>query len=189
MKIEIVISIISTAIASLSFLFAFYVYRKSRHSVKLKENQDQQMQIIASQAILFWEQIQILMNANVNKYDVDPYIYISLKQNAKRLEESIEKAISLGLWNTIVPKRKRNSDGMHVAFIQSLMHQSVSDIDTPIDWLKQHLIMGIVRLFEICENYEGLNKSLKDELEKRVSKEIRELSWVYIYKNEKKDLK
>lgn len=180
MKIEVIISIVSVVVAFLSFALAFFVYWRSRPYIQERKAHDSQMNIIACQSIVFWEQLQTLISANVNKYEVDPYIFNSLKENSKRLESSIEKAIALGLWHVFVPENKEHSSVLHVAFIQSLVDSSSLKTNNVDDWMKDHLLMGVIRIFEMCENYERLTPELKSSLKNKVVPEMKVRSWKYL---------
>lgn len=141
------------------------------------------MNIIASQSIVFWEQLQILIDSRVRNCDVDPYIFKSLKENTQRLESSIYKAIGLGLWNVFVPSNKKYSVTLHVAFMQSLINNSSLETNSVDDWMADHLLMGVIRLLEMCEHYDGvateLRSSLKNNLNK-TGKSMRFRAWVYL---------
>ena len=146
----------------------------------MKRSQILHMTKLASKTIIFWEQLQILITANVTNFDVDPYLFKSLKENAKRLEISIEDAIGLGLWEALVPKNKKHSEVLHVAFIQSLVDGGSIDTDKSEDWLKYHLLMGVIRLIQICEQYDGVSPELKETLKAKVASEMRTRSWNYL---------
>jgi hypothetical protein len=185
MKPEIIISIVSTGVAILAFTFSFYVFWINRISRNKKERKNEQMQIITSFTLMFWDQLQTLISAKTHSFSVDDYVYDSLRKNALRLEGSIQNAISIGLWNEFVSDKKPNALAMHNAFIQNLVYNSSQDINDIDHWLKEHLLMGVIRVIEICENFNNLDDSLKQSLRKQVPKEMRDIAWVYLQKHER----
>jgi hypothetical protein len=95
--------------------------------------------------------MKIVIAAQVGGYQLDPYFFPSYQRNIHRLEDSIDNAVAVGLFEDLVGTQVQQLF-MHSAFIQSLAHMETlspesADLD---DWIKQHFTMGIERLLDRC---------------------------------------
>lgn len=186
MSSEIILNITLVCIAVVSLVVSFLTFWRNRRSTRLKKEQESQILILASGIVILWEQILVLITANVNKSPLQPYIFDSLRKNASRLEDNLQNAIGLGLWSTIIGKQKA-SVTLYSAFIQSLIYASTSQENDTEPWLKLHLHMGMIRALEICVRYRSnlVSEVVKPTIEK-VSKDLRRKAWNYLWE---KDLK
>jgi hypothetical protein len=145
------ISAVALVVSSLSFW-------RTRPALQLKRDQQSQMAVVASRATVLWDQMQTIIAATSNNHQIDSYLFPSVKANARRLEESIDKAIGLGLFTVLVGGNSL-SLSLFTAFIQSLSHAFSDESVQPEVWTKQHLLMGMVRLLESCRRYDNNSKS------------------------------
>jgi hypothetical protein len=116
------------------------------------------MAVVASRATVLWDQMETINVVTSNNHQIDSYLFPSMKANARRLEESIDKAIGLGLFTVLVGGDSLSLT-LYTAFIQSLSHAFRDESVEPQVWTKQHLRMGMVRLLESCRRYDNNSKS------------------------------
>ena len=147
-----ILIIVALVVSFLSFIISFLTFWRNRRSKKLKILQDSQVLILASQAVVLWEQIQTLITANVNSYSLNSYVFESLRNNALRFENSIQKAVELGLWTRIIGNTHKDTL-YYTGFIQSLIYSATTSKNDINDWLSQHLVMGMIRMLDACEKY------------------------------------
>ncbi len=178
MSIELITAMISVGIAAFSLIVSFLTYWWNRRSVQLKIAQESQMIILASRVAVLWDQINSIISSKVHQYHVDPYIFESMRKNAFRLEEALEKGIGLDLWNILVEKRTY-SLVLYSAFIQSLLYAASRQEYNPDDWTHMHLVMGMIRLIDICQRYKSDAVS-KITNEIKIHRDLIEKAWVYL---------
>jgi hypothetical protein len=170
---------IPVIISMLSILISILAFFRGRTASLLEVEKRKQMRVVSARAIVLWEQMQNVFSAIKMGHELDPYIKASMRKNGIRLEESIDKAISLGLWDVVVTSRE-NSIVLFAAFTQALEDASASEREYDV-WAKTHLLMGMVRLLDVCEKYE---KSRDGELVSALSSSIRpaliDESWSYL---------
>jgi hypothetical protein len=145
------ISALALAVSSLTFW-------RTRPALQLKRDQQAQMAVVASRATVLWDQIQTIIVATSNNHQIDPYLFPSMKANAKRLEDAIDNAIGIALFTMLVGGDSLSLT-LFTAFIQSLSHACSTESVEPEVWTKQHLLMGMVRLLESCRRYDNTSKS------------------------------
>ena len=149
------------AIISLALWYRFA--KGQTQEAKLVHEQDLQMVEIASRTVVLSQQIKTIAFTTVHDEDLDNYIFSSIRKNAVRLEESLDRGLALGLWPHIVSS-KRNARPMYTAFIQALLNAAEPD-NAAEEWTKMHLTMGIWRTLELCDNYKrfGVKDIVKEE--------------------------
>jgi hypothetical protein len=145
------ISAVALVVSSLTFW-------RTRPALQLKRDQQAQMTVVASRATVLWDQMQTIIAAKSNDHHIDSYLFPSMRANARRLEESMDKAIGLGLFTVLVGGDSLSLN-LFTAFIQSLSHAFSDESVEPEVWTKQHLLMGMVRLLESCKSYDNNSKS------------------------------
>ena len=138
-------------ISILALSVSFLTFGEDEPQKSLKRRQHKIMRILATRVIILWEQIMVITAANYHKYEVDPYLLRSMQVNAQRIEEALDQAIGNGLWNEVVQSRE-HAVSLYVALVQSLVDASSEDSGLEA-WGKQHLVMGMHRLLEVCEAY------------------------------------
>ena len=152
--LQVLISDPKTWISALALVVSFLSFWRTRPALQLKRDQQAQMAVVASRATVLWDQMKTIATVTSNNHQIDSYLFPSMKTNARRLEESMDKAIGLGLFTALV-----GSDSLSLtlftAFIQSLSHAFSTESDGPEVWRKQHLLMGMVRLLESCKRYDN----------------------------------
>lgn len=185
MKLEISTAAVAVMIASISLIISLLTYYRNSQSVQLKMEQTESMRIVAGQAIVVWDQLQTVITAQTQDYNVDSYVYTSLKQNCLRLEESLDRAVGLGLYGALVGNRS-HALSMHTAFRQSLAWVRSLDpsASSPEDWTKMHLLMGMIRLLEQTKSFDSelLPKSVWKELS--IPQEMSETAWSYLHRDD-----
>jgi hypothetical protein len=147
-----------TWISTLGLVVSFLTFWRNRPVLQLKRDQQAQMAVVASRATVLWDQMQTIIATSSSDNQIDAYLFPSLKANGRRLEESIDKAIGLGLF-TILVGDDSLSLTLFTAYVQSLSHTFSAEPAEAEAWTKRHLLMGMVRLLESCRRYEKDSKS------------------------------
>jgi hypothetical protein len=98
--------------------------------------------VVASRATVLWDQMQTIITATSINHQIESYFFPSAKANARRLEESIGKAIGIGLF-TVLASGDNLSLSLLAAFDQSLSHAFSDESVKPEVCKNQHLLMGI----------------------------------------------
>jgi hypothetical protein len=86
--------------------------------------------------------MQTIITATSINHQIDSCFFPSAKANARRLEESIGKAIGIGLF-TVLASGDNLSLSLFAAFDQSLSHTFSDESVEPEVWKNQHVLMGI----------------------------------------------
>lgn len=184
MNDELILVIISLVISGLSFFVAFLSYWRNRPSVQLKKDQEYQMLILAGQSIVFWKQLESLAIVELSKSEVDPYIFGSLRKNALRFEDSLQKAIGLGLWTNIIGDNPRNIF-LFSAFIQSLLNAGTSKKNDITQFTSLHILMGVIRTIEACEQYGSpMISEITEKVYNQIDESLKADAWIYLNKDE-----
>jgi hypothetical protein len=147
-----------TWISAVALVVSSLTFWRTRPALQLKRDQQAQMAVVASRATVLWDQIQTIIVATSNNHQIDPYLFPSMKANAKRLEDAIDNAIGIALFTMLVGGDSLSLT-LFTAFIQSLSHACSTESVEPEVWTKQHLLMGMVRLLESCRRYDNTSKS------------------------------
>jgi hypothetical protein len=143
-----------TWISAIALVISSLTFWRTRPASQLKRDQQAQMAVVASRATVLWDQMQTIIVATSNSHQINSYLLPSMKSNARRLEESVDKAIGLGLFTVLVGGDSLSLT-LFTAFIQSLSHASSTESVESAVWTKQHLSMGMVRLLESCRRYDN----------------------------------
>lgn len=176
------ISIIAIIVSMLSLAHTIW---KNSERTWLRRQQQNSMRILSSRAVVLWQQIWLVLSATANKNPIDTFVFPSMQENAKRLEDALDHAIGIGLLPVLVEDRE-GSLVLHVAFVQSLASASQLSDKNPMEpWLGTHLLMGMVRLLDVCLRYRTdlLPSSFKDMIRPKVI-ELKDEAWVYWKKSE-----
>ncbi len=181
MKLQISTAMVAVVISAISLTLSLLTYYRNSQSVQLKLQQTGSMRVVAGQSMIIWDQLEKVINAQATRLDVDPYLYTSLKQNCLRLEESLDRAVGLGLYADLVGDRP-DALQMHTAFRQSLawVHTIDPDDSMPEDWTSLHLVMGMIRLLDQTKSYEAdlLPDTYWDEIS--IPQNMQDLAWSYL---------
>ena len=171
---------VSDVLALIAIAFSVFTFWDTRPNAQFKRAQVEQMRILSVNAIVLFEQLHVLIEANVGSREIDSYLLTSLRENAKRLEGSLNATIGLGLWKEVLG-RKNNSVPMFAAFSQSLLFAASNQTEDYEVWLKEHLIMGMLRLIEQCEKYQrDSDDELASVLHEYLKPDLREAAWTYL---------
>lgn len=170
---------IAVAVSILSFVVSALSYYRNTGPAQLRREQIARMRIIAAIAVVLWDQINLILKAQVDKIKVDPYLFPSIQENALRLEEGLNDAVGLGLFPIILEDREHTLT-MYAAFIQGLRWiASMPDPEKqPLEeWTKMHFLFGMVRLIDVCLRYKPqlLPKNVRPNVEG-----LEEKAWTYL---------
>jgi hypothetical protein len=169
----ILISLISAVIAGLT-------YFQNSAPAQLKTQQTECMRTVAARAAIVWDQLQTVLSAEKYKFSLDPYLFPSIQNNIRRLEEALDMTISAGLTKELISIR-RNAVPLYCAFVQSLYFvttlQSTDEIRDAL--IKEHFTMGMVRLLGQCMSF-GKEMLPDQRSYSSLSQEIKDQAWDYL---------
>ena len=131
--------------------------------------------MLAGLANQLWDQLQVLVAADVGKIEVDPYVFTSLRTNANRLENALDSASGLAL-KPLVAGGREHAGALYTAFVQALADAAARTDPDPEPWLKQHLLMGMVRLLDTLAR----DKRTREAITARLAPSIIEEAWTYL---------
>lgn len=177
------IAVVAVVVSLLSFAVSAFTFYRNSGPAQLRKEQMARMRIIAARAVVLWDQIDTIASAQVRKSDVDPYLFPSIQENARRLEEALDAAIGLGLFRELLEDRN-HSLPMYSAFVQGVRWvASMPDPDTQsLDaWTKQHFLFGMIRLLDVCLRYKPslLPMSIRTEVTAKVVS-LKTQAWTYL---------
>lgn len=142
--------------------------------------------MVVARSILIWDQMQTIRFCIVSKIQPDLYLFPSYQRNIHRLEEAIDGAISVGLFEDIIGDIE-HSVVLHNAFVQNLAEMETLDRETAeIDeWIKQHFTMGMVRLLDRCIqlHHYAFPKGSSDRITREIEP-LRKKAWTYLGQRE-----
>jgi hypothetical protein len=176
-------SIAALLAATVSALAGIRTMSRNSDAAQLRRKQDATMKVVASRALVSWEQIQNFLHAQKMNQEIDGYLIPSSVQTVKRLEASLDEALSVGLMENIVGS-SNHAMTYHSVFIQSLVHLVCRDVDSlksPIEWTKQHYLFGLIRLLDRCLNYPGavFPKKIENQVRNQI-KPLRNEAFSYL---------
>ena len=146
----VVLPIGALLVSTFSLILAYYI-----HATRLRDARDEAMRTVATRAVILWEQAAIIATAQVTKSTVDSYMFCSIQKNARRVEEALDQAVRVGLFDIVLGDRE-HSLPLYAAFLQGLT--DVEELENPEDqpleaWTREHFVMGLVRLLDTCRRY------------------------------------
>ncbi len=177
--------LITIIIAITSLIMSLLSFRRSSKSVILRNNQNKQMMILINHTIILYRQVFPLQHTViVQKKEIPPYLLASMVENAKRIDDALEKAISLDLLQLIVDlDRTSYSYELYILFMQGLHDAIQFGSNDEKHWLSSYILFGLIRLLDVCSRYpnSSVNKiasyqSLNDEMLDLAWKQSAELS-------------
>jgi hypothetical protein len=159
----------------LSFLFLFL---QSLPSARLRQKQRNAMRVLSGDLLVLWDQVQTIATSETRGFDVDPYLFPPMKQRAIRLMDSLDKAIGVGPFGTIVTRRE-HALPLYTAFSASLLNAAGSDGEG--EWLEPHLYMELSRLIRVCaEREKTRDRVLAHALDATRQKSLEHKAWTYL---------
>jgi hypothetical protein len=139
---------ISMAIAGTSLLISVLTFLRTRPRAQLRRQQRAQLRAVVELGSLLWRQVRLVAASTAALHPLDSYMFPSMRANARRLEDALHGAFTLGLRTEITDERQ-DSDALYGAFVQALTAAATSEDDSPDPWTKMHLVMGMVRLQDV----------------------------------------
>ncbi len=174
---------IALAISFLSFFVSALTFYRGSTWAQIKRTKMEKMRLVVARGVVVWDQMQTVVTAKVNGFRLDPYFFPSYQRNVHRLEDAIDSAVAVGLFEDLVGVQE-HALSLHSAFLQSLAHMEMLSPDgAEVDeWIKEHFTMGMVRLLDHCIHLHSY--TLPTELRLRIAQDISGLrgkAWTYIY--------
>ena len=169
------------AVSIAAFVISWY---RNLRSTQLRSAQDDAMRAVAARAVLLWDQLIIIVVASVNNTEVHPYMFPSVQKNARRLDDALDQALRVGLIEDISGRGRAHALTLYSAFTQGLVE--VAELNSPekqpLDaWHKQHLLMGMVRLLDVCRKYRTpvLSLAIVESALSQLDQTLEE-AWTYV---------
>jgi hypothetical protein len=175
---------VALAISFLSFCISALAFYRGSERAQNKRIKAERMCLVSTRSILVWEQIQTVIAAKKGEFSLDSYFFPSYQRNIHRLEDALDGAFAVGLFSDLIGTRE-NALTLHLAFLQSLTNmEGLNPQNSELDeWIKQHFLMGMVRLLDQCMGNRSCHfpKDLKANLLPKISG-LQEEAWNYIQK-------
>lgn len=166
-------------IATSALLISALSYFQNRRRQILLDEQQREMNSLATRLLILHDQMKTVASTKVKGSRIDPYLFPSMRRNAERVEISLDKAMSLGLWKHIFGN-KEYSILLHTAFIQGLGDAYQPDSNQN-QFTKQHLVFGIIRALNSCKDYLlSHNPDLAAAIDSAIDPELLEISRTYL---------
>lgn len=173
---------LALTISFLSFCISTFTFYRGSTRAQNERIKAEKMRVVAARSVLIWDQMKTVMFAKRHGHQIDPYFFSSYQRNIRRLEDSLDGAVSVGLFGDLVGNQE-NALTLHNAFVQSLAHMETLDPEKAEldDWIKQHFLMGMVRLIDCCVRLHSytLPKNLRVRLVQNLSG-LKDEAWTYI---------
>eukprot|EP00903_Cladosiphon_okamuranus_P013216 g12327.t1 len=172
------------ALGIAALIVSVLAYIQSLPSAELKREQQGAMHVLATQALLMFDALQTALLMHTENIPCDHNRMELMRKRARMLQEAIDTAIRLRLWNEIVGQRK-HSLPLFTAFMESLITAG-SEGATMKDWRKQHFGMGLLRIVVLCEEYhrplkgEPLGPMLSSKVARWSSNGLLDKAWGYV---------
>lgn len=171
-------------VSVISMLISVLTYYQNNSKSLLRREQIERMRTVAIRAAVLWDQIQTILAA-AGYFPVDDYLFPSVQNNAKRLEEALDLAIGSGLIHEIMSKHPK-ALVLYTTFLQSLyfITSKLSSDELQEACLKDHFTLGMVRLLDRCILFSP--KVFPDDFQKETAEFIvprAEMAWGYLDKN------
>ena len=176
------IPLVALTVSIASALLSILTFLRNSDRAQLRRLQIDKMRAVAARSTILLDQIMTIISADVGGFNLDGYLYPSVKSNAKRLEEALDAAISLGLIEKVLSNRV-NALPMYNAFAQSLYF--ASEMTEPADiraaFMKDHLTLGLIRLLDQCLDFgQHLLPSTIEETTRAYIEPRSALAWDYL---------
>lgn len=144
------LDVLALVLGVIALLVSVLAYLQSRPSAQLRRDQQAAMHIVASQALLTYDLLQIVNENRGHVYDNS--LLGTLQSQAPNLEEALNDSIRLGLWSELVGGNEPRSLAMYSFFRGSLI-SAARDGASEEEWLKPHFAMGVGRIITLCDDY------------------------------------
>ncbi len=101
------------------------------------------MWVVAANAVMLWKIIQDLSVAVSHEVEVGPLFYEGMQEKASRLEDSIDIAISLGLYEDLLSSRSCTVN-QYALFFKFLAHLQTlyPHLSSPTGWGSDEFVLA-----------------------------------------------
>ena len=173
-------------IAATALTISIWNFKINRPEEVLERQKHRQMRVIATETMLVFKQIVLFSNLKDSSILKNDYNLSYYKINIKRLEESLEEGIKLGLINELLgTDSTKTALEMHLAFRRNLAIIPEFDINEKSmnDWIPEHFTMGIIRLVDQCYRYDNdIFPSIFTDKELGKIQSLRHTAYTYLEK-------
>ena len=182
-------SIVALFLSLCSTLVSILTFWRNSPKKALQARKDDAMRHLCSVALVNWENAQLfagLVKDEIN--EPDRYLFIAAHENTKKLDNSLDSAIAVGLDQYLVGEFPYARE-LFVAFrgaiteVTAIQSPSSASINS---FTKLHYVFGLVRLIDSCLQYKAEGMLAPTERQ-RVSEKIenmRQMSRNYILDKE-----
>lgn len=176
------LSLLSIIIAVISCIVSLLVYWDSCDSTKKNRERYRVMTNISITSLYLFNKTKNIAGVQLSEAVVDDYFYLSMRDQSRELYNLVQDAMRLGLITIFVPISIKNSLDLHTALCDSLLETSTKKNADPREWTKMHLLMGLIRLLDICSKSKDVEEGIKVEVRNALESagNLVETSWTYL---------
>ena len=177
------VPILALVVSSVAMAISGMTYYESTIDAVKQAKIDYSIRSVAYRTIIAWEQVDLIAHAQARHFDVDPYVFPSIKENTRLLLVAMESAVEAGGLDKLLGPDGNGLD-MYISFIQALQQQESLNLDGTVplsEWTKQHVLFGLIRQLDNLMDYPnvGISKSLNKRLREEIER-LRNKSHTYI---------
>ena len=143
-KLESIAILFATVLSAVSLTISILSYSRGTESEQVERRQNEAMRVVAAHAVLLWRHVQNVSVAYRAKVEVEPLIYTDIQKKASKLDDAIQAAIALGVYEDLLSSRscavnQFASFSKFIAYIQSLDPKSTP----PEAWGREEFVFGL----------------------------------------------
>ena len=153
-KFESIPILLATVLAAVSLTISILTYYRGTEAGQVERRQNEAMRVVAAHAVLLWRHVQNVSVAYSKEVEVEPLIYVDMQEKASKLDDAIQAAIALGLYEDLLSSRSCAVNqfarfSKFIAYIQTLDPKSTP----PEVWGRDEFLFGLIRLLDRVKRY------------------------------------
>ena len=148
------LNVLAISVAVGSALISLLTYLQSGEAAQQRRLQNSAMRSIATRAALAWDHFKTAGLCHQSGQSFPDYQFPAARMNMERLEQSIDAALALGMFEVVMSTREHAvvyANASYAAFREAAEAKSPSEFNDAL--LKQHLLFGLLRMLEQCSAY------------------------------------
>jgi len=169
-------SVVTVVVSVGSAIISALTYFQNGASSQLRHQQIERMRIVAVRAAILWDQVYTILAVE----EIDNYLFPSIQNNASRLEQALDLAVSAGLMREVISDRP-NALPLYTAFLQVICY-----VTTPLppNELREacrndHFSLGLIRLLHQCLSF-GHNILPEHFADRDYIRKKVDMAWTYL---------
>lgn len=148
------LNVMAISVAVGSALISLFTYLQNGEAAQHRRLQNSAMRSIAARAALAWDHWQTAGLCHQSGQSFPDYQFPAARINMERLEQSIDAALALGMFEDVMSAREHAiiyANASYAAFREAADAKSPSEFNDAL--LKLHLLFGLLRTLEQCSAY------------------------------------